>query len=154
MPDLLSHILVVLIACELINFKKKGLILFGAILPDIVTKIFILGLFIHVPREFIGLLILFHSPFVLFFLVILIGLLFKDFVFAVYLIGIGAISHIILDCFNANYLGGMMLLFPFSWNLYRISLIWPDQYPFLAVPLLLMYIIIKIYNHYTKKILV
>ena len=151
MPDLLSHVLFILIACELVNFKKKGLLLFGAILPDIVAKIVLFGFIVKLPKELASTLIVLHSPIPLFFLIILIGLFFKDVFSAVYLIGVGALSHILLDCLNAHYLYGIRLLFPFSWNYYRINLFWPDQYLWVLIPLLTMYLFIKVYKLFKQK---
>ena len=102
MPDLLAHVLFCLIACELVNFKKKSLILIGAILPDIITKIILFGYIIDLPNWF-NALIIFHSLAPLFFLVILIALFFKNFFSAAYLIGIGALSHVLLDILNTHY---------------------------------------------------
>jgi len=146
MPDLITHVLVVLIACELINMKKKGLILAGAILPDIVSRIFLLGFIIKLPDGFLIAVTLFHSLIPLLALAVLLATLFKDFFSAAFLIGIGAISHLLLDTFNIHFLGGIMWMFPFSWILFKYSLFIPDQFMYVAVSLLAVYIFIRVYK--------
>jgi LexA-binding, inner membrane-associated putative hydrolase len=150
MPDLLSHILLVLIPSEIINFNKKSLLLIGAILPDIVTKLFLFGFFVPIPSFIIGGFILFHGIFPLLFLVVFISLFFKKSFTAFYLILIGAFSHIFIDVFNAHHIGGMKLFYPFSNSSFRIDLFWPDQYYLVLLPLLFTYILIKVYKKYYK----
>ena len=150
MPDLLSHIIFCLIACELVNFKKKGLILLGAILPDIITKIYLFGFIIKLPEELIHTLFLFHGVIPIFLVTVLIGLFFRDVFSATYLIGVGALSHLLLDLFNGHFLGGLLLLFPISWNEYRISIYWPNQYFYVLVILLGIYGLVKFFKIFSE----
>lgn len=148
MPDLLSHVLFGLIICEIAKRKKKSLILIGTILPDIITKLYLIGYFIKLDAVVVGILDLFHNPIPLFFVAVLISLLFKDVFSSIYLIGAGALSHILLDGLNIHFLGGIRYLFPFSWNIFRINGFWPDQYWVTLVPFFLVYLFIKIFNYY------
>lgn len=146
MPDLLTHILFILIVCELANLKKKSLLLIGAILPDIITKIFLFGFIVNLPKEVVDALILFHSILPMLLLSVLIGLFFKDLFYAAYMISAGALSHLLLDILNAHIYAGTKLLFPFSWDVYRINAMWPDQYWMLLIGLFVAYAVIKGYK--------
>ncbi len=146
MPDLLSHLLFGLIACELANPKKKGLILLGTVFPDLITKIFLFGFIVNLPKELASALALFHSFIPLFLVVILVGLFFKDYFSAIYLIGVGALSHILLDVLNTHYIVGIRLFLPFSWRYFRIDGFWPDQYIWILIPFLIVYIFIRVYK--------
>ena len=153
MPDLLSHILFILIVCELINFRKKGLLLVGAILPDVITKLVLIGFIFNIPKELADALLLFHAIIPMFLLVVLVSLFFKDSLTALYLIFAGALSHILLDISQTHFLGGIRVLFPFTWKIYRLDKYWPDQYWMILTLFIVLYVIIKLYKKFkTKKI--
>ena len=88
MPDLITHIIVGLILAKLLRVKKKSLVLLGAILPDMIYKLSLLGLFFDIPENvFIFGLLPLHSPIGLIITTILIS-------FTVGLVSTGAINAI------------------------------------------------------------
>ena len=78
MPDLITHVLIGLIICELFNIRRKSLVILGSVLPDLVLKISLLSFFIDFPmKEIKWLLIPFHTPVGLILLTIIIILFFR-----------------------------------------------------------------------------
>src|SRR3989338_7935837 len=126
MPDWMSHILIGLIFCELFSIRKKSLVLFGALLPDLISKLllasFYFGLYGNLSLDS------FHTPFTDFALALLIAPLFKyPKTKTVMLITLGFATHFLSDLMLRHFLGGMRLFFPFSMQLYRLDWILPEQ---------------------------
>ncbi len=143
MPDWMSHLLIVLIICELFNIRKKSLVLLGALMPDLISKFFLVffyfGFWNNVTLDS------FHTPLVCFLLAILIAHLFRyDRTRTVFLISIGLITHFLSDLMIRHYAVGMRLFFPFSMNMYRIDLIWPEQAIYVMIFSLVIYVFIRV----------
>ena len=65
MPDLMSHLLIGLILAELLNTKKKSLVVLGALMPDLISKIHLVYFYFGFPHSisFYN----FPTPFIAFF---------------------------------------------------------------------------------------
>lgn len=61
MPDWLSHILIGLIAAEVFNIDKKGLVTLGSLLPDFAVKVYLLSFFFPVNGNILFVSSLYHS---------------------------------------------------------------------------------------------
>ena len=144
MPDLLTHLLIGLILAELFNVKKKSLIILGAIAPDILSKISLLYFYlvIEAPISFN----LFHTPFMILLISILIAPLFRyDKFKTIILINIGAISHFLFDLTMKHFtVVGTRLFYPITNANYTFNLIWPEKSFYILIGSLLIYIFIRI----------
>lgn len=143
MPDWMSHLLIGLIVAELFNVRKKSLVLLGALLPDLISKFFLLffyfGILANLSLES------FHTPLMCFLLVIITAPLFKyDRAKTVFLINVGLATHFLSDLTMRHFTSGMRLFFPFSMSVYRIDLIWPEQSIYFLIFSLIVYILIKL----------
>jgi len=148
MPDWISHILLGLIIAELLNVKKKSLIVLGSILPDIILKTYTLALLTPVPLNF---MFWFFYPLhtiagVLLFSFLLTLIFQYDAKKTFLLVSIGAVFHILLDMTTKPILYNIqgLLLFPFSWQAYSIGLFYSEQYWIVLLILLGIYLIIKL----------
>lgn len=151
MPDWLSHILIGLVICEISRIRKKSLVLLGALLPDLINKISFLGLFFPINFPIYSVEV-FHTPIVCFLLAIIMAPLFKFNQKKVLLfVSIGLFSHFFFDIFTKHFLGGIILLFPFSWQRFRIDLFWFEQYYFILIPVLALYTFILIFKKLRSK---
>ena len=154
MPDWLTHIVIGLILIEIFNVRKKSLVLIGTILPDILPKIILLGLFFALPDFNYEIFNAFHIPFVLFLVTLLIAPLFRyDYWKVVLLINIGVISHFLADALLRHFsTAGVRLLYPFKFKAYSANLVWPDQSYFILIPAIIVYIaIILLKKKYSAK---
>ncbi len=143
MPDWMSHLLISLIVAELFNIEKKSLVLLGALIPDLLSKVFLLYFYLDTFKDLS--FSSFHTPLVCFILTILIAPLFKyDKVKTVFLINIGLITHFLSDLTMRHFTSGMNLFFPLSIKSYKLDLIWPEQSIYVLIASLVVFIIIKI----------
>lgn len=143
MPDWMSHLLIGLIVAELFNIEKKSLVLLGTLMPDLISKIFLL-FFLFRIWDHIS-FTAFHTPIVCFLLIILIAPLFKyDKVKTIFLINLGLITHFLSDLTIRHFTSGMDLFFPFSMKYYKLDLIWPEQSIYVLISSLIIYFIIKV----------
>lgn len=154
MPDLLTHILVPSL------FKKKFqkyflIVLLGAILPDIISKI---------PRFFLEnrfyqwqwFFQTFHTLVGLLLLCLLTTFFFEEkerqAVFKFLLIGV--VSHVILDSFQQHFaLGtqGYHWFFPFTWQDFTIPLFWPETSLYFIPALLIIFVLIECFHQLGVK---
>jgi membrane-bound metal-dependent hydrolase YbcI (DUF457 family) len=67
------------------------------------------------------------------------------------LLGIGITTHVILDLFLVNVSGGMLLLFPFSWDEWHLDLIRSDDYMITIYAIIAAVVVYSIYFIYEKK---
>lgn len=147
MPDWLSHILIALIIVELFNIKYKSLVVLGSLLPDLVTKFHLINIFRVFPQGLLDpFFVIFHTPIMVFLLALIIAPFFRlNQKLVIGLISLGWITHILSDLTNKHLLFGQsFLLFPFSWRQFEIGLFWPDQYYLVLIPLLIVYLVIKL----------
>ena len=143
MPDWMSHLLIGLIFCELFSVKKKSLLLFGALMPDLISKLFLLSFYLGFNVFFsLG---SFHTPIMCFLLSFLIAPLFRyDRIKTVLLINLGLITHFLSDLTMRHFTSGQRLFFPFSMEVYRVDLLWPEQSIYIIMVSLIIYILIRI----------
>ena len=148
MPDLISHCLVSRILF-LGKFKKYLLLfLIGAILPDVLTRaplFFFSGC--YRCAWWIG---VFHSPFPLFFVVLLFSLFFKRVKEAFGALFLGVLLHLFFDSFQRHLGGGYYWLFPFSFQTAEWGLIWPETSLSFIPPLLLITILVYGFELYFR----
>lgn len=160
MPDLITHVLIGLIVCELFNIKRKSLIILGSVLPDLVLKLSLLGFFIDIPmKEIKWLLIPFHTPSGLILVTIILILFFrvnhrnyveyaKNFLF----ISLGWMLHLAADLTNKEvFINQMLLFYPFSWKSYELNIFWSNQYWYLLIISLIIYVAILFIKKMNKK---
>ncbi|MCK5282770.1 MAG: hypothetical protein KAK00_05155 [Nanoarchaeota archaeon] len=154
MPDLITHIIVGLILAKLLRVKKKSLVLLGAILPDMIYKLSLLGLFFDIPENvFIFGLLPLHSPIGLIITTILISFIFKYPKHkTISSISLGWISHLLLDLTNKHYLIKQTYMFmPLSYKALELGWFWQDQYYFMLLASLAILIIIYIFENIRAK---
>ncbi len=141
MPDLVSHVLIALILCELFNLKPKSLVILGAILPDITQKLYLI---LPVSDALFWFLIPFHTPIgeiLLSFIVIQFFSIDRKKSFLLLLLGWS--SHFLSDMLSRHFLLGQLLLFPFSWKSFEFGILWFDKYYYILVVLIIIYVGIK-----------
>ena len=144
MPDLVSHVLIALIICELFSIKPKSLVILGAILPDITQKFYLVHLFIPTSDSPYWLLLPFHTPIGQILLSFIIIQLFRfDRKKAFIYLTIGWSSHIFADMFSRHFLLGQLLLFPLSWKSFEFGLMWFEQYYIILAVLIVIYLSTK-----------
>lgn len=153
MPDWLTHLVLGLVLTELFSVQKKSLVLLGAILPDILSKLVLLQFFVPILDLNLKFLRAFHVPFVLFLLTLIAAPVFKyDYRKVIFWLNLGILSHFLSDLMlrHLSPTSGMMLFYPFSSAGFSLNLVWPDQSYFILIPALLLYfaiILIKRYYH-------
>ena len=143
MPDWIAHILIALIIVEVFKIRKKSLVLLGALLPDFLVKLELLGTFLPVDKySILWVLNPLHTPIGMALFSLLLLPFFKQEKKKTYgLLSIGWASHLIADMTNRHVLLGQnMLLFPFYWGNIELGIIWPADYYLLLLPLVLIYI--------------
>ncbi|MDP3734290.1 MAG: hypothetical protein Q8R37_03600 [Nanoarchaeota archaeon] len=152
MPDWLTHIVIAAVVGELFSVRKKSLLFFGALLPDILPKLVLLRLFIPLPALDYTLLSAFHTPFVLFLVTLLIAPLFRyRYKIVVALITLGALTHFVSDALLQHFSGGVALLYPLSLKHYTLNLVWPEQSYLILLPALFMYGLILIVKRENRE---
>lgn len=149
MPDWVSHILFALIIAELLNTKKKSLIVLGSVLPDIILKFYTVELLLPIKLDtFYWLAYPTHTIVGMLLVAFIMTIFFRyDTKIAFALLSIGGLSHLLLDLttryLRYNIQG--LLLFPFSWASYSLNLFdteqfWALIFVFIAVYFLIRYI--------------
>lgn len=147
MPDLLSHYLIAKISTTKIKSKPISLFFVGTILPDLLgrTPFVVIADFFERYDCYLGwFLAIFHSPFVLILVCLLISFLFEEtlrrHVFK--LLFLGSALHLGLDMLQKTFTpsSGYLWFFPFSFKSFNIPLFWADQSIYL-IPVLLAIIV-------------
>ena len=145
MPDLVSHAIIGLLLCELLNIKPKSLVVLGALLPDLLSKFELLHLFFPFGDRLYWILMPLHTP---------IGLILATFLVIHFfnynkkrsyiLITLGWVSHILADwMINRHLYIGSFLWFPFSWKTSEIGIAWPEEFYLVLIPLVAIYLLIR-----------
>ena len=147
MPDWLTHTLAGWITGKAIKIEV-GLVVIGSLIPDL-AKINLAFLYFGVDLH--HLLNPIHTPAGAFLIAGIFALFFEDVKKAFIPLGIGIITHFILDFFLVHVLGGMKLLFPISWSEWQYYLIRYDDYHVTIVALLAAILIYIIYFYYKKE---
>lgn len=145
MPDLLTHTLFV----YPLKFKVKKftpIILLGAVLPDILSRIpSVLFPFQSKIRWAQAAL---HTPMALLLICLLVSLFFQEKLrinIFKYLF-IGSSTHFLLDLLQKSLTTGCFLFFPFSFDSFSFSLIWPNDIVLLIFPLLVLNLLLYVRN--------
>jgi hypothetical protein len=140
MPDWLAHILFAWILCRvsgikfrIFNRENTAIVMVGALIPDIVKVGLIFDLMNIEIWDFIAPL---HTPVGSLLSAALISLLFYDLTVFLLLTS-GFTTHYMLDMLLGHVSGGMLMLFPFSWEEYQLGLIQSDNYWITLVVLVL-----------------
>lgn len=147
MPDLLTHFLSAYILGKgtIASRAMRSIFYLGAILPDLFSRspIILLEFILRrYPGEISRFFVNFHSPFVVFWLSLLISQLFqKDRRKIFFILLSGAGLHLFLDLLQRHVEPVYFWLFPFSWQKWEIGLFWADNSIY-AVPFLLLFILI------------
>ncbi len=148
MPDWITHALTSWITGKVIK-TEIALIVIGSLIPDLryINLIFLklLGINFHSYLDNI------HTPVVAFLIGGTFALFFKDSKKAFLPIGIGIITHFILDFFLIHVLGGMRLLFPFSWDGWQFYLIRAEDYRMTIFAVFFAIIAYIIYYYFAKR---
>lgn len=146
MPDLMSHLLIALIIAELFGIRKKSLVVFGAMAPDLLGKFHLIYFYLKLPPiiSFIS----FHTPVICFLVSILIAPLFNHNRFkTVLFFNIGAMTEFLSDLTMKHFtVQGTRLFFPFSKVNYSLGIIWPEDSIFILIGCSLIYLIIKVFK--------
>lgn len=134
MPDWISHIFFALIIAEIFKIRKKSLLVLGSLLPDFITKIYLLGNFFKLPNWMIFDTYVFHFFVPSVILALICALFFrKEATRAAILIPFGVVLHLLLDSTTRNF-------FYTEWY----NILWIDQYWIAALVTGTIYFIIKI----------
>lgn len=155
MPDWLAHILVAWILCKLLQPKFKvfdskntAIVMVGSLIPDIV-KVGIL--FDFLGRDIWHFIEPFHTPIGSMHSAALLSLLFEARKKIFSLLILGTSTHFALDFLLMHVSGGILLLFPFSWDKWQLRLIQCDNYYVALIALLLACVVYIISKYYTSK---
>jgi hypothetical protein len=131
MPDWLAHVLFAYVLCSVLGTKFKtftkantALVMAGALIPDLVKVKLGFDLFGIAVGDLLEPL---HTPIGSLVSAGLIALLFSE-VFVVFsLFVLGFTTHFALDLLLGHVSGGMLLLFPVSWQEYQLGWIHADN---------------------------
>ncbi|MGB9980302.1 metal-dependent hydrolase [Methanobacterium sp.] len=133
MPDWITHILAAWMICTILSFKYKQInpaytvvCMVGALIPDTFKIVIPLGL-MGIKVE--NLLMPLHLPIGSLITASIFTLFFKDHKKLVLsLLVLGVITHYALDLLLINLNGGMVMLFPFSWNSWTLDVVPNDDW--------------------------
>lgn len=148
MPDWLAHVLFAYVLCKILRIKFRqfnnentAIVMVGSLIPDVVKIGLIFDLFGIYVWDFIYPL---HTPIGSLLVAGLISLLFYESTVVFLLLVLGFITHYMLDFLMGHVSGGMLLLFPFSWDGYQLGLVQCDDYRITLVLVVLAVIIYTI----------
>jgi len=147
MPDWLTHTLAGWITGKAIKMEV-GLIVAGSLIPDL-TKINLI--FLYFDTNLHHFFNAFHTPAGAFLVASIFALFFKNVKKAFIPLGIGIITHFILDFFLVHVSSTMKLLFPFSWSEWQYSLIRSEEYNVTIVAVLAAILIYIFYLYHEKR---
>lgn len=125
MPDWVTHVAVAWTLCRVLSFKYKEfnsantlIVITGALIPDI-SKV-ALGLrLLGIDSDYFATI---HVPTGSLIVAGIFSLLFPEKKKAFLFLGLGILTHYILDGLLEHVSGGMYLLFPFSWWSWQLEL--------------------------------
>ena len=127
---------------------EVGLIVAGSLIPDLAKiniALIYLGIDLH---HFLN---PFHTPAGAFLIAGIFALFFKDIKKAFIPLGIGIITHFVLDFFLVHVSGGMKLLFPISWSEWQYYLIRYDDYNVTIVAILAAILVYIFYFYHRRR---
>lgn len=145
MPDWIVHIAVPYIICRLLYFRypvfnsgNTVIAMVGALLPDIVKIVMIFQFYSIFINDYILVL---HTPLASIIIAGIISLFFEDKKLAFAFLTLGVITHYLLDLLLIHIGEGYYLLFPFSWDIFHLNLISPDNYYITGIVLILSFLL-------------
>lgn len=147
MPDWLTHTLAGWITGKAIKMEV-GLVVLGSLIPDLA---YIKLAFLYIGVDLHHFLNPIHTPAGAFLIGGIFALFFEDTKKAFIPVGIGIITHFILDFFLVHVSGGMKLLFPISWSEWQYYLIRSDDYHMTIVAVLAAILVYIIYFYHKKE---
>jgi hypothetical protein len=131
MPDWLAHVLFAYVLCSVLVTKFKlftkpntALVMVGALIPDLVKVKLGFDLLGIAVDDFLAPL---HTPIGSLLSAALMSLLFTEVLMVFALFALGFTTHFALDLLLGHVSGGMLLLFPVSWEEYQLGLIHADN---------------------------
>ena len=143
MPGLMLHLLIAVILAEIFNLKKKSLVILGALLPDLLSKWFLI--YVHFGIAPSISFVIFHTPIMVFLISLLIAPAFRyNQSKVIGLINLGALSEILSDLTMKHFaIVGSRIFFPFSNANYTFNLIWPEQSIYILIGSFITYLLIR-----------
>lgn len=147
MADWLTHSLVGWITGKTTK-QDIALLVIGALIPDL-TKI-TLGI-VWLGFQNYHLFEPLHTPIGACLIAGIAALFFQEPKKAFLPLGIGILTHFILDFFLIHVNGGILLLFPFSWQGWQVSLYRSDDYMVTLIAILAALLVYGIYWVTTKR---
>ena len=146
MPDWLTHTLAGWITGKTIKMDL-GLVVAGSLIPDLI-KINLAFLYFGINLQ--NYLYPFHTPFGSIIIAGIFSLFFKDIKKAFIPLGIGIITHFILDLLLVHVSPGIKLLFPLSWGEWQYPIIRYDDFFITIYAIIIAIIFYVVYNYYKK----
>lgn len=126
MPDWVTHIAVAWTLCRILSFKFKEfnsantlIVITGALIPDISKIVLGLRLFGIDASDYFATI---HIPTGLVIVAGIFSLLFPEKKKAFLFLGLGILTHYILDSLLEHVSGGIYLFFPFNWWQWQLEL--------------------------------
>lgn len=148
MPDWLTHSLVGWMVGKTTK-QEITLVIIGSLIPDIYKFFLVFDLFLK--NNTVNFFLPIHTPFGAILIASVIALFFVDIKKAFILLVIGLTTHLILDFLLLNVCGGMLLLFPFSWEQWQLSLIRSDDYMITIYAIIAAVVVYLIYYFVEKR---
>ena len=141
MPDWVTHIVVAWTLCRILSFKYKEfnasntlIVITGALIPDIFKIVIVLQLFGIDATDYFQTI---HIPTGSVIVAGMISLFFPERKKAFLFLGLGVLTHYILDSLLEHVSGGLYLLFPFSWWQWQLEVTTSSDYLVTAIALLI-----------------
>ena len=147
MPDWLTHSLLGWITGKT-SKQDVALVVIGSLIPDLVK---IALLFTWLGVNDVSVFEPLHTPVGAFLIAGMIAIFFQEPKTAVLPLGIGIITHFILDFFLVHTHPTLKLLFPFSWEEWQYSLIRSDDYRMTIVAILAALLIYMVFWWYENR---
>jgi len=141
MPDWLTHTMIGWITGKTTK-QDIALVIIGSLIPDLVKINLAFTWLRWNSFQFFDPL---HTPIGAFLVAGIIAVFFKDARKAFVPLGIGVLTHFILDFFLVHVHGGIKLLFPFSWGEWQYYLIRYDDYKVTVVAVLVAFLVYGLY---------
>jgi hypothetical protein len=160
--DWMAHIAFVFIVCALLALRwpvfggrNTVLVMIGALLPDIFK--------LYLPLRLIGVnagdaLMLFHIPIGTLLVCGLCALLFEEGTRerAFLLFAFGMVTHYALDGLLISVTGGLVLLYPLSWETWQLDLVRPDNWlgtTILVAVAALTWVVLRVWSRAGRRIM-
>ena len=148
MPEWLTHVIFAYLVFKLCSLRYRSLdgadmalVLMGSILPDFSKIDLAFGVAGMDIQNMVDPL---HTPIGSILVAGLLSLLFQNCSKAFMLLVIGAGTHLLLDTMESQIAGGIMLLFPLSWNRYSLAILPNDDWRVGAILLATMLAVVMI----------